>query len=267
MLRLAKYIKPYILLLLIAIILLFAQANFDLALPDYLSRIVNVGIQQGGVENAVPVAIRQSEMERLLLFVTDGDRADILKNYTLIEQDMPGFETYVQDYPTAANEPIYVRNEIEDAEIEYLNPIMGKALLAVSTIEQVMADPSMAEQMGGDLDFDVSMIPPGTDIFTVLEQLPPEQLSLMMGSVNQQFEALGDSMVTQAAVSAVKAEYEALGMNLASLQNSYILSVGGIMLLLTLLSGICTVAVGYLSARIASDKEAKRELCEADKEY
>ena len=53
MLKLMKYTKPYMVMLLLAIVLLFAQANFDLALPDYLSRIVNTGIQQGGVEDAV----------------------------------------------------------------------------------------------------------------------------------------------------------------------------------------------------------------------
>ncbi|HEX7540567.1 MAG TPA: hypothetical protein VF352_00435, partial [Anaerolineales bacterium] len=62
MLRLLKYLKPYTLLILFAIALLFVQANADLALPDYMSKIVNVGIQQGGVENAVPVAVRQTEM-------------------------------------------------------------------------------------------------------------------------------------------------------------------------------------------------------------
>jgi ATP-binding cassette subfamily B multidrug efflux pump len=87
MLRLAKYLKPYTALLLAAIVLLFAQANFDLALPDYLSRIVNNGIQQGGVENAVPVAIRQSEMDRVVIFMSAEDKASVLNDYTLIDQN------------------------------------------------------------------------------------------------------------------------------------------------------------------------------------
>ncbi len=62
MFRLVKYLKPYLWLILIAVALLFVQANADLALPDYLSRIVNNGIQQGGIDTAVPVAIRQTEM-------------------------------------------------------------------------------------------------------------------------------------------------------------------------------------------------------------
>ena len=252
MLRLAKYLKPYTALLLGAIILLFAQANFDLALPDYLSRIVNNGIQQGGVENAVPVAIRQSEMDRVLLFMSAENKASVLNDYTLINQSSPDYETYIEEYPALANEPVYVLNEVNKAEIERLNPIMAKSLLAVSTIEQVMENPEKAAQMGNQLGFDVTRIPPGTDVFAILNQLPPAQLSQMLDAVDKQFATLGDSMVVQAAVAAVKSEYEALGMDTAKLQNNYILRVGGIMLLLTLLSGVCTITVGYLSARTAA---------------
>ena len=72
--RLLKYLKPFIFLLILAIALLFLQANADLALPDYLSKIVNVGIQAGGIENAIPQAIRQTEMERLMLFFTAEEK-------------------------------------------------------------------------------------------------------------------------------------------------------------------------------------------------
>ena len=262
MLRLAKYLKPYTSMLLAAIVLLFAQANFDLALPDYLSRIVNNGIQQSGVENAVPVAIRQSEMDRVVIFMSAEDKASVLNDYTLIDQNSSNYGTYVKDYPALANQPVYVLNNIDKTEIDRLNPIMAKALLAVSTIEQVMADPAKAAQMGGNLGFDVTKIPPGTDVFAILKQLPPAQLSQMTDAVNKQFEALGDSMVVQAAVAAVKSEYEALGMDTAKLQNNYILNVGGIMLLLTLLSGACAIAVGFLSARIAagSARDIRRDV-------
>ena len=87
MLRLVRYLRPYLLLIVITIVLLFVQANADLALPDYLSHIVNVGIQQGGVENAVPVAIRQSQMERLLVFMSAEEQAQWLEHcrHRLIE--------------------------------------------------------------------------------------------------------------------------------------------------------------------------------------
>src|SRR5512146_1945447 len=144
MLKLLRFAKPYWLLLVLAIALLFAQANFDLALPDYLSRIVNTGIQQGGVENAVPQAIRQSEMNRVVLFMSAADKESVLADYTLIDKNSPDYQKYVEEYPALANEPIYVLNNIDKTEIERINPIMSKALLAVSGIEQALADPARA---------------------------------------------------------------------------------------------------------------------------
>ncbi|HSO13200.1 MAG TPA: ABC transporter ATP-binding protein [Anaerolineales bacterium] len=253
MMRLAKYTKPYLIMLLISIVLLFAQANFDLTLPDYLSRIVNTGIQQGGVENAVPQAIRQSQMNRVLIFVDAEVKNSVLADYTLMDKNSPDYEKYVEEYPALANEAIYVLNDIDQTEIDRLNPIMGKALLTVSGIEQVLAEPSKAAQMGGAFgNFDLSKLPPGMDAFTLLGQLPAEQLLKIKDSINSQFEALGDNMIAQAAVVAVKAEYKALGMDMDKLQNRYIVNVGGWMLLLTLLSAVCTIIVGYLSARIAA---------------
>ena len=99
MLRLLKYLKPYTLLILLTIVLLFVQANAELALPEYLSKIINNGIQQSGVENAVPVAIRQSEMERLLIFMSPEDQALVLDNYLLVEPDSTEAEQYINEYP------------------------------------------------------------------------------------------------------------------------------------------------------------------------
>jgi ATP-binding cassette, subfamily B, multidrug efflux pump len=253
MLKLAKYTKPYLAMLLAAIVLLFAQANFDLALPDYLSRIVNTGIQQGGVENAVPAAIRQGEMDRVVIFLSAEDKTSVLADYTLVDKNSADYEKYVAEYPVLEKEAIYVLNDIDQAEIDRLNPIMGKALLTVSGIEQVLADPSKAAQIGGAFGgMDLSRLPPGMDLFAVLSKLPAEQLSKVTDAIDSKFAALGDSMIAQAAVSSVKAEYKALGMDTNKLQNNYMLTVGGWMLLLTLLSGICTVIVGYLSAKIAA---------------
>jgi ATP-binding cassette subfamily B multidrug efflux pump len=254
MLKLAKYTKPYLLMLIISIALLFAQANFDLALPDYLSRIVNTGIQQGGVENAIPIAIRQSEMDRVLIFVDAAERDSVLADYTLVDKNSPEYDKYVDVYPVLANEPVYVLNDIDQAEIDRLNPIMARAFLTVSGIEQVIADPSKAEKMGGAFSggFDLSKLPPGVDLFTMLGKLPAEQLSKIKDGINTQFEALGDSMIIQAAISGVKNEYAAIGMDTDKLQNRYIVNLGAWMLGLTLLSALCTIIVGYTSARIAA---------------
>lgn len=254
MLRLAKYLKPYTAFLFAAVVLLFAQANLDLALPDYLSRIVNNGIQQGGVESALPQAIRASEMDKVTVFMSADNKADLLAHYTLAATNSAEFATLVETYPVLADEPVYVLNEdISSAEIGRLGLLIAKPLLTVSTIEKAIADPATAAQMGGgEMGFDLSKIPAGMDIFAMLGQMPAAQLSQITDKIDARFEALDDKMLVQAAVSAVKAEYSALGMDTAKLQNNYILRVGGIMLLLTLLSGLSTIAVGYFSSRTAA---------------
>jgi ATP-binding cassette, subfamily B, multidrug efflux pump len=252
MLRLAKYLKPYLLLILVAVALLFVQANADLALPDYLSKIVNTGIQQGGIESAVPTAIRQSEMDRLNLFMSADDKSAVLADYTLVDKSSGDYATTLKLYPALANEPVYVLKSVDKAEITRLDPIMGKALLVVSGLEQALANPAKAQALGQSFGFDLSKIPAGVDVFAMLQKLPPETLSKMTASVDAKFAALGDKMIVQMSVGAVKNEYAALGMDTNKLQTNYIIHVGMLMLLVTLLSGACTIAVGYLSARTAA---------------
>jgi len=247
-------------MILLAVVLLFVQANCDLALPDYLSKIVNVGIQQGGIEHALPAAVRQSEMERLAIFMSAKDKAAVLAQYTLLTRDSPDYARFVDQYPALENEPIYVAGDIDKTAIEQLNPALSQAWMVVSMIEQVMADPAKAAEMGrgfegdfpGGFGFDPSKIPAGMDVFTLLSQMPAAQLAQMTEAMSEQFAALGDSMIFQAAVRAINAEYEALGMDTGKLQNGYILRVGGQMLLLTLLSVACTIVVGFLAARVSA---------------
>lgn len=111
MLRLTRYLKPYGWMILLTIALLFVQANCDLALPDYLSRIVNTGIQQGGVETVWPVAIRQSEMQRLTLFLSDADKALLLAQYMPVADTSPDYDALVKKYPALAHEPLYVAGD------------------------------------------------------------------------------------------------------------------------------------------------------------
>lgn len=253
MFKLMKFVKPYAWMLVLSIVLLFGQANLDLALPDYLSRIVNTGIQQGGVTDAVPEAIRQTEMDRVVLFMSAEDKDSVLADYTLIDSSSADYQTYLEKYPVLADEPVYVLNKIDQTELDRLNPIMAKALLAVSGIEKALADPAKAAEMSGSFGgFDISKLPPGMDVFTMLGQMPEEKRAELSASMDEKFSALGDTMIVQAAVSAVKTEYEALGMDTEKLQNNYILTAGAWMLFLTLLSGICTITVGFLSARIAA---------------
>ena len=253
MLRLIKHLRPFFPLILLAIALLFIQANADLALPDYLSRIVNVGIQQGGVESAVPLAIRQGEMNRLILFMIDADKADVLAQYSLVDPSSPDYATYLADYPVLAEEPVYVLSPgVDKAVIDRLNPVMGKALLTVSGIEKLLADPSQAAAMAPQLGFDLSKVPAGMDVFALLGKMPAAQRSQLTSMVDERFATLGPSMIVQAAVAPVKAEYAALGRDTGGLQTAYILRTGLLMLLISLLSVACSVLVGYLAARTAA---------------
>ena len=252
MVRLVKYLKPYTLLIVLAIALLFVQANADLALPDYMSNIVNIGIQQGGVANAIPVAIRQTEMNKLTIFMAATDKTRVLSDYTLVENTSSDYAADVKLYPELAQEPIYVLNKITSTETTWLNPILGKALLVVSGIQQVLADPVKASAMAAAMGFDLTKLPAGMDIFSILGKLPATQLTQLSSTFDAKFAALGDKMIVQAAAAPIKAEYGALGMDTGKLSTNYILRIGGLMLLLTLLSGACTIAVGYLASRTAA---------------
>jgi len=250
--RLLKYLKPYTLFIILSIILLFVQANTDLALPDYLSRIVNNGIQQNGVENAVPAAVRQDTMDKLLLFIGEEDAQAILNNYQLIEPDSAEAEEVVSDYPVVQDEAIYVLGYIDQTQSENFNFIFGKAFVAVSGIQRMVDDPTAATALGEGFDFDPSLIPAGMDVFQALAMMPEDMRLEMAARMEEAFDALGEMMIIQMAVSAVKGEYEALGMDVSKIQLDYILRTGGIMLLISLLGGAATIAAGYLASRTAA---------------
>ena len=129
---------------------------------------------------------------------------------------------------------------------------MGKALLVVSSMEKIVADPSAVAAMSQALGMDLSLLPTGMDVFSFLDQLPASQVSQITNAITEKFATLGDSMIIQTAVGMVKKEYIALGMDTDQLQINYILNTGIKMLFVSLLSVICTIAVGFLSARVAA---------------
>src|SRR4030066_1529104 len=183
MMRLAKYLKPYVLLILVAIALLFVQANADLALPDYLAKIINNGIQLSGIENAVPQAIRQSSMDKLTLFMGEQDKTSVLADYTLMDKTSANYDQLVKNYPILATEPVYVLNKIDQAQIDQLNPLMAKPLLVVSSIEEAMADPTKFTAMVQGLGMDLSKLPAGLDLFTALSKMPETQRGAIIASI------------------------------------------------------------------------------------
>lgn len=247
MIRLLKYLKPFTLLVVSAIVLLFVQAMCDLALPDYMSNIVNVGIQQNGIENAVPKTVRKSKMDKLQLFMNKKDKKDVIKDYSLINRSSPDYDKYVKDFHKVGSEPVYVLKNIDKSEIDRINPIMGKAFLAVSGVDKLKAT-----SKGGVISLNGRKIPSSTDLFMVFSKLPESQRTKITENMNKKFISLGNDMITQAAVGSVKSEYSILGVDTDKIQQHYIVHTGIIMLMISLLGVICAVTVGFLAARTAA---------------
>lgn len=133
MLKVLKNLKESAISVLVIVILLCVQAATDLALPTYTSKIVNTGIQQGGIENSAPEYIAKSQMDNLLKFTTDDEK--ILNDYELISEDSKHYEKDVKDYPEIANQEVYKLKDINEEEQDTLNQIIAKPLLALSALE------------------------------------------------------------------------------------------------------------------------------------
>ncbi|MEW6651290.1 MAG: ABC transporter ATP-binding protein, partial [Chloroflexota bacterium] len=253
MVRILKYLKPFALPLVLSILLLFVQANADLALPDFMSRIVDIGIQQGGVEHGVPQAIRPQTVEHVLIFLSPQEQEQVRAAYRRVDSGDADYASLVKTYPALAEGAIYLLNSGDPAEIEPLKPIMAKGLLVVAGIEQAIANPEQTQNLLPGSGFDPAQLPPGIDLFTALSNLPPTQREQIRAAIAQRFEEMGgEGAIQQAAARAVKAEYQALGMDTAQIQNQYILRVGGQMLLVALLSAAAIIMVGFLAAQVAA---------------
>lgn len=241
--RVLKYLKPFTLSLILVITLLVVQATCDLSLPDYTSNIVNIGIQQNGIENAVPTVIREKELNKLMIFMNENQIEEVNKNYKLINKDNLSKEEFnkeVKKYPLLKSEPLYKLNTNNKEEIESLNKIMSKAFVKVLGIE-------MASKEGK-----IPNLPKGEDVFSIIEKLPQAQIDEMTKDIDNKTSSLDENMLTQSSIYAVKNEYEAIGINIEKLQNNYIFKSGAAMLGIALISLVATVAVGFLGARIAA---------------
>jgi len=268
MIKLLKYSKPYLLMVFLSIGLLFAQAYVDLALPDYLSNIVDTGIQQGGVEYAVPVAIRESEFNRQFLFMSEENKTTILDEYTLIDENSTNYDSKVEDYPILANESIYELNKIQKPKLEELNDLLLNSTITVFTFEQIFLIAANATDAPTDLGFNIteffagfgmnaSALPPVSVFFSYLEYnlTLGERMffsSMMVTMLNENFGEFGNAMLQQFAITAVRSEYEIIGLDADHIQNMYILKAGGLMLLMTLASVTCTIIVAFLASRTAA---------------
>ena len=256
MLKIMKYLRKSAVSVLAIVILLLVQALCDISLPDYTSKIVNIGIQQGGIENAVPEVIKENELKRLLMFV-DDDKKDTVENaYTLVESGNTSdekYDEYVEKYPKLETENVYVLNKIDKDKKEELNEILGKPEMALLAIEK---DGEESKKIKEGI---LKMMPPQTamaiknkSLIEIMEAMPKEQLASMKKEMFKKFDSMPDSIITQSAIAYVNNEYKSIGIDMDNLQSKYILKSGGQMLGIAILSMFVTIIVTFLAAKVAA---------------
>src|SRR6056297_3693611 len=185
MLKLIGYLKPYTVFILVAIALLFVQALTELALPDYMSKIVNVGIQQGGIEDAIPQAISQETFNDVALFMSRENKEAILGYYELITQDSSDYQEYLERYPALETEPVYVLVNDTIENNQELKLTFGKALMAYSGVKSGGAQ--------GNENFSPPSgvtIPEGADPLKMMRLLPENIRLQMLSDMDKMVEVL-----------------------------------------------------------------------------
>ncbi len=247
MFKLIRYLKPYTVFIIIAIALLFVQAMSELALPDYMSDIVNVGIQQGGIEEAIPEAIEKETFGNVSLFLSKKDQEEVLKHYELITKESATYQEKLEKYPVLDKKDIYVLKDVEVKDRETLELTLAKALMAYSGIKNGGAE--------GNENFSPPngiTIPEGADVFKLMRFIPETQRLEMIQQIDGMIEVMGPNTVKQAGALAVKDIYNELGLETDRIQSDYVLWAGFRMILVTLLSALCTVMVAFIASKIAA---------------
>ena len=256
MLKIMKYLKKSAVSVVAIIILLLVQALCDISLPDYTSKIVNIGIQQGGIENAVPEVIKENELKRLLMFVDNDDKDAVEDAYTLVKSGDTSdekYDEYVEKYPKLETENVYVLKEIDKEKNEKLNEILGKPEMALLAIEKDGEESKKIKE--GILKMmppQAAMVMKDKSLIEIMETMPEEQLAPMRKEMFKKFDSMPDSIITQSAIAYVNNEYKSIGIDLDNLQNKYILKSGAQMLGIAILSMFVTIIVTYLAAKVAA---------------
>ena len=229
--------------------LLFVQAYCDLSLPDYTSKIVDTGIQQGGIESPLPETVRQSTLDALSLLMSEED-ADALQN---------AYGYYLQD-----NGVLKLRSDLTDAERTALEE-------AVTTPDIVlyMAAAQNANAPAGDEAEAMTAAPTAEDLdavcaqFAAMAQMPGfsrEMIQQQLASAMEQVDETTLSSMASQATLLVSLEYEAQGVS-HDVQMAYLFRVGGQMLALTLLMVVVAILVGLIASRVSASigRELRRE--------
>lgn len=227
MLKVFKYLKSSIFSVLAIILLLFFQAYLDLTLPDYTSKIVNVGVQQGGIENAAIEQIGENTLDTLTLFMDSKDRKYILNQY--------------EKSDTYKGEDIYELKE--DSNIDKVSSIMARPMMILSYAEQDQKSDNST------VSFD---LPEGVTLEQALTMMSDVQREKMLDEINKKIKDIPDSIIDQAAVSFVKSEYQRIGVDTDAIQTMYIVKVGIIMLGIALGAMAVGILIVFIGSRMAA---------------
>lgn len=253
MLKILKNLKESLISVIIIVILLCLQAGTDLALPDYTSKIVNIGIQQGGIQNVSPEAIRKEQMENLLLFSTDDEK--ILNCYTLIskkEMEDKEYEKYLKQYPELENQDIYVLNNLKKEQKEEIDTLIAKPLMIIYSISNEETAKEIKKNILQNTPKAQQSILEQADLLTIIKNMPEETRNNILEESSKMIDEKFGNMTEQVAIQATKQEYAQIGMDLDKIQNDYILFTGMQMLGIALISMIAAIIIMYLSSRVAA---------------
>ncbi|MDD3429138.1 MAG: ABC transporter ATP-binding protein [Oscillospiraceae bacterium] len=244
MMKLKRYAKPFTAIMLMALVMLFGQALIELNLPNYMSKIVNIGLQQGGIDSAVPEVISTEGLSLLSTFMTEQDRQLVEQSYDKISAGNVKDEKLAKKYPNLKTVDAAVLNTSDKAQMALLEDIFGRSMYSFMSLAQQMAEQNENATVadGNSKSIDITKVYP---MASMMQMLPQEQLQRVIT------EAQGKEADTlkQTAVVLVKAFYTELGADTAHIQTMSILKTGGIMLLLSLLGVIFAASVGFFASR------------------
>lgn len=242
--KLFKYVGLYWRTVLLIFIVLFVQAYCDLSLPSYTSDIVNVGIQQNGIDETIPQVIAEEDMQKVLLFVTDTEEKQTVE------------ESYEKDENSYDKKALVLKESVQNEKESQkdLSQILGIPMLLT---EGFSSDNETIRQMEKQMKEQLLAAQPqlnieNLDMFQILQMMPAEQVQMLVKEMQKQMSDMPDMIVEQAAVSYVKTAYLNLGMDVDRIQIQYILITGGKMIALAFLGMMASVLVGFLASRAAA---------------
>lgn len=275
MLKVLKYLKKTWISVIVIVALLCVQAAADLALPDYTSKIVNVGIQQGGIDAAIPEAISKDEMDNLLMFTNDDSK--ILDCYKLVSKGTVSndeYNNYLKEYPALENEEVYVLNKLNKDQKNNLEEMLKKPLVQVYLMQNDQMQEKIKESLFANVPEPQKEAMKDMELMNILKTMPEENLEKITSNINEQIDNMQGTIVDQAAISSVKEEYKKLNMDVDKIQNKYIVFAGLQMLGIAFISMASAITIMLLSARVAAklgntlrDKVFKKVLSFSTKEF